>query len=253
MENMRRLTGSQLKLIAMVSMFIDHLAAAVLLVLIENAYYVRAPLSQWTLQHIDALITLYELMRYIGRFAFPIYCFLLVEGFTHTRSVPKYALRLGIFSLVSELPFDLALNYSPLEFSSNNVFFTLLLGLLSIWAIAETVKRFSDQKVLLGILVVLAAGCGSLLAEYLFKCDYGAAGVLAIVVIYLLRKYPVPAFLAAVGVLSIGNTIELYALFMVLPIALYSGERGRKMKLGPYLFYPLHLLLFFSLTFLLFQ
>lgn len=252
MEKLKKITGSQLKLIAMVSMFIDHFGAAILLVLLENADIVTPSLSAWTIRNWDALVDVYYLLRHIGRFAFPIYCFLLVEGFTHTRSVPKYALRLGIFALLSELPFDLALNRSALELSSNNVFFTLALGLLSIWAMSESSKKLADKKFLQYVLYLVIAGCASLLAKYLFRCDYGAGGVLAILAIYLLRNYPVPAFLLAVGILSIDNSIELYALFMVIPIALYSGQRGKPMKLGPYLFYPLHLLLFYLLSFLLF-
>ena len=246
----KRLTGSQLKTIAMISMFIDHLAATVLLSILEDpfAFFSSDTALVWLSAHWDTLVELYYVLRYIGRFAFPLYCFLLVEGFTHTRSVPKYALRLGLFCLLSEIPFDLAFNGSVLEFTSNNVFFTLLAGLLTLWAADTLLARLDGDRLAQRVgqvLGVLAVGvCGFCLAEYVLRCDYAGQGVLAILGMYLLRRWPVAAFIAGCGVLCIGNPIEAYALFMVIPIALYSGQRGKAMKLAPYLFYPFHLLVF---------
>ena len=92
----------QLKWIAVITMIIDHTGA------------VLFP---------DDMV-----FRYIGRIAFPIFCFLLVEGFFHTRDVRKYMLRLGLFALISEIPYDLAFRDTVLEFEHQNVFFALLLG-----------------------------------------------------------------------------------------------------------------------------
>ena len=96
MEKEKGLSGSGLKSIAMVSMLIDHLAATVLLQLLQAPYDPSAgnALADWVWNHWQLLAKVYNTMRQIGRFAFPLYCFLLVEGFTHTRSVTKYALRL---------------------------------------------------------------------------------------------------------------------------------------------------------------
>lgn len=256
MEKKKGLTGSQLKIIAMVSMLIDHLAATVLLQLLQAPYDPSAGnvLADWVWNHWQLLAKVYDTMRQIGRFAFPLYCFLLVEGFTHTRSVPKYALRLGIFALVSEFPFDIALNGSFFDPGYNNVFFTLLTGLVCLWAL-DSLRTLGKEGKLPGFLGVFlscaAVLAGFLLAEHVLVCDYAGKGVLAIVAIWLLRRWPVPAFIAGTLVLSYGNSSELYALFMVLPIALYNGQRGRAMKLGPYLFYPLHLMLLWLITMLL--
>lgn len=256
METGKGLTGSQLKIIAMVSMFIDHLAASVLLQLLQAPYDPSAgnALADWVWNHWQLLAKVYNTMRQIGRFAFPLYCFLLVEGFTHTRSVTKYALRLGLFALLSEFPFDIALNGKLFDPSYNNVFFTLLTGLICLWAIRSVGTLYKEGKLPKFLGIILSCGAvlaGFLLAEYVLVCDYGGQGVLAIVVIWLLRRWPVPAFIASTLVLSFGNAIKLYALFMVPPIALYNGQRGRAMKIGPYLFYPVHLLLLWGLTILL--
>ena len=107
-----RVTGSTLKLVALFTMLIDHFAATVILQIANTGTGGKT------------LIDIYWVMRSIGRMAFPVYCFLLVEGFKYTHSRLRYAARLFIFALISEIPFDLALNNAVLEYKSNNVFFT---------------------------------------------------------------------------------------------------------------------------------
>lgn len=127
------LSGSTLKWIAIVTMLIDHIGA----VLFENGF-IKAYNQQlsgafsYSVTHAVWYADIW--MRRIGRVAFPIFCFLLVEGFFHTSNRKKYALRLGIFALVSEVPFDLAFRSSILEFTYQNVMVTLFIGFLTIWA-----------------------------------------------------------------------------------------------------------------------
>ena len=104
------LSGSTLKLIAIVSMLIDHVAAAVIVRVLYAGH--------WT----EQLYQIYRVMRSVGRIAFPIFCFFLVEGFEHTRDRKKYALRLFLFALISEIPFDLAFSAEILEVQYQNVF-----------------------------------------------------------------------------------------------------------------------------------
>ena len=112
------MSGTTLKWIAVISMLIDHTAE----VLINHNAALTDPI--WA--------QIYVLMRGIGRIAFPIYAFLLVEGFLHTRDVKKYLARMLTFAVVSEIPFDLAVFHTPFYWGYQNVFFTLFLGLLAL-------------------------------------------------------------------------------------------------------------------------
>ena len=126
MEKKKGISGSTLKMIAIVTMLIDHIGAAVLARLLmvnglgELDQTNTDAIMQW-LSANGALYWMYTVMRMIGRVAFPIFCFLLVEGFLHTHDVKKYAMRLGLFALLSEIPFDLAFSSKILEFNYQNV------------------------------------------------------------------------------------------------------------------------------------
>lgn len=244
----RGLSGSTLKLIAVISMLIDH-TGAVLLARLLIQFRGLDSLIAWDdffryfpwVSDYDTLYNVYQIMRDIGRIAFPIYCFLLVEGFEKTRSRKRYALRLAVFALVSEIPFDLAFSATVLEFSYQNVFFTLALGLFAMMACeaAKTwgkIRNFAASGFLCaGIFMVFAAA-----AEYL-QTDYGATGVICIMVLYLLRDRKVLQLLG--GALSF--CWEIPAPLAFVPLACYNGKRGLRLKYFFYLFYPLHLLLLY--------
>ena len=274
------ISGFTLKIIAVISMFIDHLGATVVLGFLYASQRITwitresdrliDQLLVWGHDNWEMVLSIYETMRYIGRIAFPIYCFLIVEGFLHTKNVKKYALRLGIFALISEIPFDLAFNEGWLDMSSNNVFFTLLIGLLVIWGISWIRKKCGllGQEVsagmqeglenqilrkLCGVIAIFACvGIGAFVAEYILCTDYGAAGVVTIVVMYLLYKKSWMGFLLAVLVLTLMTSeIELIALLGAVLVCYYNGERGKNIKYFFYAFYPVHLLLLWLVTLLL--
>ena len=147
------MSGLVLKIIAILSMLTDHIG------------YIFFPTDlTW---------------RYIGRIAFPLYCFLLTEGFFHTRSREKYLLRMAGFAVISEIPFDLALYHMPIYRDYNNVFWTLLIGLAVMYFSELVYCRFGNRSQ--GIMFCFV---GMILAEY-FHCDYGSVGVLAIYIFYL--------------------------------------------------------------------
>ena len=216
----QRLDGTVLKLIACLSMFIDHLGAVCFSGMMG--------------------------FRIIGRLAFPIYCFLLVEGAVHTRNMKKYILRMGIFALISEVPFDLAFYHRLVYMGHQNVFFTLGLGLLAIWFLEHPIEQLDIPDVLYKLLVIIAAG---LIAEF-FNTDYGFTGIAVICIFYYLRGQPQLKYSIAAILLAAMGGVEVYAVLALIPILLYNGQRGRQTKVmqyGFYIFYPTHLLLIAAL------
>lgn len=246
-----KVTGFTLKMIAVISMLIDHTAATI----IERMLIGEETVAYgFVADHWEAIYYVYFAMRCIGRLAFPIYCFLIVEGFAHTRNVKKYAFRLFLFALISEVPFDLAVKNSFWDFSYNNVFFTLCIGLIVIALVDAINKRISIRKedqtirypMLFGrcVLDAVIIFAGMLLAEYGLHTDYGAGGVVTIVLLYLLRNNRAVAFSVAVIILAVMcGAVELLAFFSLVPVLLYNGQRGRQSKYFFYAFYPAHLLI----------
>lgn len=141
-ENTKKgIPGSTLKLIAITVMLIDHIAAVVMDHYIMN-HFNNGIYDYYNVYRVDMI------MRLIGRLGFPIFCFLLVEGFTHTHSKWKYARNLAIFALISEIPFNLAIDARLISLDYQNVFFTLLLGLLGLIGIKASMDRDSWTNVL---------------------------------------------------------------------------------------------------------
>ena len=219
------ITGSTLKIIAIISMLIDHIGAVIFERGLLNAEHILAnpPLRQ-------QLYTIDRILRLIGRPAFPIFCFLLVEGFFHTRNVKKYAFRLFLFAFISEIPFDLALRGTFFYIKYQNVFFTLLVGLL-VMILAD---RYQENRWLQSLIFVAGLGAG-----YLLHSDYGYKGVLLIEILYFFRFDKKMQTLA--GALSF--SWEATAPLAFLPILAYNGKRGLQMRNFFYCFYPAHLLI----------
>lgn len=141
----RGISGSTVKIVAVLTMLIDHTAAVVLTRQIFASGYIEAIIGgqnsfqNWIAQN-NSLYYANTIMRSIGRLGFPIFCFLLVEGFQRSRDVRKYALRLGVFALISEIPFDLAITGKWWHLGYQNVYFTLFLGLLALCGYGLLVK-----------------------------------------------------------------------------------------------------------------
>ncbi len=245
------ISGSTLKMIAVVTMLTDHLAAVVLPSLL--ARYEIFYFGDYSSGHMQELIAqtgvggwiyvLYQVMRRIfGRLAFPIYCFLLVEGFGRTRSRLKYAGRLFAFALISEIPFNLAFRGNVLDGSYQNIFFTLLFGFAMIWAMEEVERRICQP--FLRLCGFAAAFLGAAFAAEAFKCDYGAHGIIAIALLYLFRKNKREQIIAG----CVAFLWEITAPFAFVFIGFYNGRRGWKLKYLFYAFYPVHLLVLYLLA-----
>ena len=177
--------------------------------------------------------------RCLGRIAFPIFCFLIVEGFFHTHDVRRYMGRLGVFALISEIPYDLAFRGVPLEYAHQNVFFTLLIG-IGMMVLLERNREWPVKAVILLLAMWLAV---------LIRSDYNFRGVLLIFVFYIFHESRWLAVTAG-GLWNFlyQGVIQKYGVLSVLPLALYNGERGRKMKYFFYIFYPAHLLLLYGIS-----
>ena len=196
------------------------------------------------LDHIGAILFPQILwLRVIGRIAFPIYCFLLAEGAHYTKNPTKYALRLLVGLLLAEIPFDLA--HGSLSFAQQNVMFTLLLGFLAI----QVVKHCSGPMRLWALLPILAAE--------LLRTDYGAMGVLTVLLFYITREMEERRMLQTVGLLALGfsvftgSFIQPLAVLAMIPISLYSGKKAVHSSLlqwGFYLFYPVHLMVLWLIS-----
>ena len=239
-----KIPGSTLKIIAMVCMLIDHTAAVLFdRILISRGLLNAVNASDGGASFLstgNTAVIYYAdmIMRAIGRISFPIFCFLLIEGFMHTHDVKKYALNLGIFALVSEIPFDLAFAGKPFYLDYQNVFFTLFLGLLTIWAI-DTVSHKEIKPNLQWIVKILIAAAGCLTA-WLLQTDYDYKGIILILLLYLFHDQK---FLCTL-VSCMSLLWEAPACLAFIPINLYNGKRGISLKYFFYLFYPVHLLLY---------
>lgn len=235
-------SGTALKIIAAASMLIDHIGA----VLIEGGNLTRgvnvalSGLISFPSQPIWWKADF--ILRLIGRIAFPIFAFLLVEGFLHTRDVRRYGARLLIFGFLSEIPFDLAVFHTPFYLDYQNVFFTLFFALLALCGI----RRWEDKGVLWKQVAAASLCC---CFASLLKTDYGAFGVGFVVLLYITREDP--RMQAAAGSLAI--IWELTAVLAFIPIGMYNKTRGKgKFKYSFYAFYPLHLLFLYGMWRLLF-
>lgn len=196
-------------------------------------------------------------MTYLGRLAFPIFAFQISEGFFHTADRKRYAKRLLLFALLSEVPFDLMYGSTVFYPFHQNVMFTLLLGLLAVSAIDRARQTRTAGAALRAALVLL----GTLLLAAVGMVDYGWRGVLTVVAFYALRGFPC-AWLAQIAAMVLLNIVGFrglllpvlgweipaqgFAVFALLPIWLYNGRRGREnraLQYGFYAFYPVHMLI----------
>jgi len=241
-----------LKIIACVAMVIDH-----------------AGCSLVAAQVVSSSSSIYLLMRIIGRIAFPIYGFLLVEGARYTKSKVKYFLRLLLFAFISEVPFDLTILGWFWDMRAQNVFFTLAIGLLGVYSMMAGSQAGQKHRAIRFGLGVFMAFVLVFIAK-LLRTDYDKAGVWMIAIMGVLAcdfsdirwlqsvQKAIPALydqrvrnfiFAALGILVCSayfGYLEWYSLFALIPILLYNGKRGysnKRLQWFFYAYYPLHLLI----------
>ncbi len=235
------ISSAVLHILAMVFMLCDHMWATII------------PGNQW--------------LTCIGRLAFPIYAFLLVEGYFHTGNLRKYVLRLFFCAVVSEIPFNLMCSSRIINPVHQNVIWTLLMGLG--WIHLNEMVRKKGK-----LWLPLLSGVVSVLLGYLLGIitfvDYNGVGVITVLVFYFFRKRNLWCFLGQVAVLYYLNVEVLsglyyeipmgevtfhivqqgLALFALIPIWLYNGSKGYHGKWFRYIcygFYPVHMLILYLL------
>ncbi|MFA9465446.1 MAG: TraX family protein [Velocimicrobium sp.] len=232
----RGLSGSTLKLIAIVTMLIDHTAAVILEPLLhyQNGVIIK-----------DNLYLADQIMRATGRIAFPIFCFLLVEGFFYTKSRVKYAIRLTVFAIISEVPFDLAFTKQAFYMSYQNVFFTLLIGLLMMMGIQygrdHILPRITKGRNICALLMQTVIFLLAAVLADVLRTDYGFWGIIAIFVMYILRFNRL--YMCLCEALYFMSFEAPTVVLSFLPIFFYNGKRGLNLKYIFYVFYPAHLLI----------
>lgn len=243
----QQLTGFGLKWIAIVSMVIDHIGSIVIDGLLAPYYhdgliYFTADMP-WLVQNSFAIKNVCEVL---GSVAIPIFCFLIAEGFVHSRDQRKYGLRLLAFALISELPYNLAHYQQLFNPALQNVMFTLGVGVFTLLALKWLARRYQGRGRLLTGLSVLAvlAGCG---LAFLVRGEYVFLGVLAICGFYLLRQRGWQRLLALAPLLVASPWVLLAAP----ALAAYNGQRGRGSKYFFYIFYPAHFLVLAAIAWLL--
>ena len=184
------ISGSTLKILAMIFMVIDHFGQVVL----KNGIILHAPYSMFTDEQFDMLMSTVNICHILGRIAFPVFCFLLVEGFFHTHNLKKYILNLGIFALISEPVYDLACAGTLFSLGQQNVLFTLLLGLI----ILTIIKR-SHKNVIISFAAIVVGAYIS----YICNLDGWYYGIALISVFYLFYDMPALKYTASILVLSL--------------------------------------------------
>ena len=202
-------------------------------------------LTTMIIDHYGAIFQPGEItFRLIGRLAFPIYCFLLVEGFLRTRDVKKYGLRLLIFALISELPFDYAF-FDGIYWGHQNIFFTLFIGVVAMYLLDKNKDGHYAAK--------FAIGIGAAFLATMLSTDYAYIGIIYILAFYYTKELPLLKRLTLVAAAMfitnlIGSSgLQQYSLLALIPIMLYNGKPGLKNKVVQFMFYaayPAHLLVF---------
>ncbi len=211
----------------------------------------------------------YAWLTWIGRIAFPIFAFMIGEGYAHTSNLKRYAARILAFALISEIPFNLMMHGSVFYPYDQNVMWTFLIAIGCLKAVDGAIHPAKPVSLLKRVgsigLAILAVLLGYILS-ILGMTDYNSAGVLTVVMFYIFRgsrwDHRAAQFLGlynincvllgglVVPVTLFGHTWEIaqqsFALFALIPIWLYRGRRGPHCKLiqyGFYAFYPVHILL----------
>lgn len=217
---MKIFNAFQLKMIALLTMMIDHFGIV--------------------------FFPQMEIFRIIGRVSFILFAFLIAEGVIHTKDFKAYLKRLLIWAFISEIPFDLAMTGNIFDWHNQNVFFTLFLSTFGIYQIQHSDTRIKKIATIIATFFIAD----------LLNVDYGIYGLAVIYSFYLIKKIElkliVVQVLSSVSTFFI-NVFQMWSGLAFIPILLYNGKQGIKTGRMFYSFYAAHLLLFSVIKILLKQ
>ena len=222
-KSIKGINGAQLKYIAFASMFIDHFNKAII-----------TPFLTGT----GPMVIITTIFDILGRIAFPIFAFMIVEGFFKTKSRWSYLRNLLIFAVISEIPYDMFQSAEFVNTWSQNILWGLALGLFTIMVI-DKLKAYIKKRplwVFVSLLIIALSSLGSML----ISSDYEYYAIIIIYLYYLFYDKRLVA--SGLGYLVIIK--EIYAILGFATVLLYNGEKGKQNKIFNYLFYPVHLLIF---------
>lgn len=226
------MTVFTLKIIAMIAMILDHV--------------------KYAIPSTKCFAT-----QYLGRIAFPIFAFLISEGFVHTHSKPKYMLRMLIFAIISEIPFYLFAHnivHSQVIF---NIMFTFEFALVGLYII-DFLKKYEGFSKTLNYVMMIASLMIILDFSFFIHPDYGWFGVVIVWIFYIFKKSKILTsisftILVELYYLSIGYGKDykmiIFTLIPLIFIFLYNGERGKKLKYFFYIFYPAHFIVLYAINY----
>ena len=211
-----------LKITALLTMLIDHIGCVFLM---------------------ERGDVIYKAFRAVGRISFPIICFMLVEGFIYTHSRKKYMINLLIFSIISEIPYDLAFGHKLIDVSEQNVMWTLLLGVIMMCFIEKFEYSFTAKMT-----VVLIAG----VVAVLLKTDYSIWGILSIAIFYMQRYDRKNALLLTCFLMFAQGKMQSFGVLAIPFIMAYDGTKNdvKMPKYFFYAFYPVHILALWGISLL---
>lgn len=231
------MTAFTLRIIALSCMFADHIGRSIL------------PEFVW--------------LTYVGRLAFPIFAFQLVEGYMHTRNKKRYALRLFLFAIISEVPFDLMAYDTPLYWGHQNIMWTLLFGLICVCSADNLTKHFRSTG--LNSLIIFVLLSFFFTVATVLRFDYLGFGILQIYIFYHFYNQRLsPSLLIGTMLVNFISGTESYiyladfsfpsqilATLALVPIHFYNGTPGYRTKIWSffcYAVYPCHMVLLFLLS-----
>ena len=236
LDRYKFLSSSMLKLIAIAAMLSGHITKFYF----YHFSWVKAtwPTATW-FTIAGKAISFHQLLLMFGKFAFPLFAFMLIEGFEHTHDRKKYGIRLFILALISEIPFDLMMSRTWFNPEHNNVIITLFLGFLALCSL----EYFKKNRIISFIIVL-----GLFLVSRYLNADYRSGGFLFILLIYGLRKEKILQCIISPFLLPMKASVFLSLVLTVF----YNGKRGfiktPFLKYFFYAFYPLHMLVIYLLT-----